>query len=363
MICRKCKRAIPDESAFCNICGAKQTIAPHPKKRGNGQGTVIKLPNGKYKAIVVLGYYNGEDGKRHRKLHTQTFVKRSDAIAALPSLKATVQRPADMNLHDLHDLYTASTEYGNLSKSQRNKMSYAWKRWETYEFTGISTLTVADLETEIEARTSSFYPARDMKVMMSHLYKLAIKKEIVPYNKSEYVDIPYDAPEAKRDRWTQEEVDSFWADYATHDFTAYILIMCYAGLRYGELSTILLENIHLDEGYMIGGIKTDAGINRQIPIHSRIAPLIKAIMPKRKRKLLEMNEDNFYHAYWDAIARAGARELPPQTCRHYFFSRMTEAGIQGGIIAEVGGHANYITTLKNYVRISLEEKKAAVDKI
>ncbi len=139
--------------------------------------------------------------------------------------------------------------------------------------------------------------------------------------------------------------------------------MCYAGLRYGEISIIPLENIFLDENYMIGGIKSEAGIDREIPIHSKIKPIIARFVAERKNKLLEMSEDNFYDAYWKAIERTGLRELPPQTCRHYYFSSMTAAGVQGGIIAEAGGHASFVTTMKNYVRIPLADKLKAVETI
>ena len=203
----------------------------------------------------------------------------------------------------------------------------------------------------------------DMKVLLSHLFKLAIKKEIVSQNKTEYVDIPFDLPKAKRECWTQAEIAALWLEYQKNPFAGYILIMCYAGLRYGELATIQLENIHLDENYMIGGIKTDAGINREIPIHEKLKPIISQIVARSKHKLLEMNEDRFYEKYWETIRHAGMRELPPHTCRHYFFSRMTSAGVQGGIIAEVGGHANYLTTLKNYVRVPLDDKLKAVNSI
>lgn len=363
MICRKCKQEIPDGSAFCNHCGTSQAVKKKSvKKRGNGQGTVFKVGD-KWIATHVLGYWIDDDGKRHKKTVSKVFSKRTDAINALPSLKQSSVKLKDIKLHDLHELYIKSRDYDALSKSQRDKLGYAWNRWSDLEFKGISELTVSDLETTIEQKTSSYYPAHDMKVCMSHLYKLAIKREIVKYNKTEYVDIPYETPTAKRECWTQEEIEALWRDYTSHPFTAYILIMCYAGLRYGELSSILLENIHLDENYMVGGIKTEAGINREIPIHTRIKPLIEDIISRRKTKLLEMNEDNFYNAYWDVIRRAGLRELPPHTCRHYFFSRMTSQGIQGGIIAEVGGHANYLTTLKNYVRIPLEDKIKAVNSI
>lgn len=364
MICIKCKQEIPEGSAFCNHCGASQTKTPRAvKKRGNGQGTVFKTKNGKWLAMQVLGWWTDEDGKRHKRTVSKVFAKRSDAINALPSLKQTVTRYNDMNLHELHEAYLKSRDYDSLSDSQKDKLSYAWKRWSLYEFTDITTLTVSDIESEIERQTTSYYPARDMKTLLSHLYKLAIKREIVKYNKTDYVDIPYETPTAKRDCWTQEEVDALWKDYETHPFTGYLLIMCYAGLRYGELSSILLENIYLDKNYMVGGIKSEAGINREIPIHSRIKPIIEKIIPERKKKLLEMNEDNFYASYWSVIQRTGLRELPPHTCRHYFFSRLTSAGVQGGLIAEIGGHANYLTTLKNYVRTPLEDKLKGVNMI
>lgn len=364
MLCSHCQKEIPGGSLFCNWCGQSQEKKPRSKKkRGNGQGSVYQLKNKKWIAVQVIGWYNDENGRRKKKVKTKCFAKRTDAINALPGLKQQYKAPSDMSLHDLHELYLASKDYDELSKSQRDKMGYAWNRWKGMEFSGIQTLTVADMESMIEQQTNTFYPARDMKVCMSHLYKIAIKREIVQYNKTDYVDNPYETPAAKKDCWTQEEIDALWKDYENHPFTAYVLIMCYAGLRYGELSTILLENIYLDENYMIGGIKSEAGINREIPIHERIKPLVQRMMEKRRKKLLEMNEDNFYAAYWEAVERAGLRHLPPQTCRHYFFTRMTSEGIQGGIIAEVGGHSNYLTTLKNYVRIPIADKIAAVNRI
>lgn len=365
MICSKCQKKLPDGSLYCNWCGACQQKKPkNSKKRGNGQGSVYWVPDRKvWRAEKVLGYYTDENGKRQKKVITRQFKKRSDAINILPSLSVEVERVKDANLHDLFEAYQKTLDYQNLSSSQRDKLGYAWKRWSKYEWTGISQLTVADIEDHIETSVSTYYPARDMKVCLSHLYKLAIKKEIVKYNKTDYVDIPYDTPTAKRECWTKEEVDAFWKDYEMHPFAAYILIMCYAGLRYGELASISLQNIFLDKDYMVGGNKTEAGINREIPIHSRIKPLIEKIILARKNKLLEMNEDNFYTFYWATIQRTGVRELPPHTCRHYFFSMMTAAGVQGGLIAEVGGHANYLTTLKNYVRIPLEDKLKAVNSI
>lgn len=364
MNCKKCRKVIPEESTFCMHCGARQAVIERRsvKHRGNGQGSVYKLQNGKYKAVVTLGYVTDSDGSKKRRTASKIFDKKSDAVAALPTLKNRPDMPKDITLYDLYQIYTNGKEYDKIGNSQKQKLRYAWERLKPLELRGIATLTVDDMQTVIDNTVTTYYPARDMKVCLSHLYKIAIKKEIVSLNKTDYIDLP-DAPHAKRECWTQDEVEAFWTDYETHPFTAYILIMCYAGLRYGELAKIPLENIYLDQNYMIGGIKTEAGIDREIPIHGRIKPLIEKIIPSRRNKLLEMNEDNFYAKYWQTISRTGVRELPPQTCRHFYFSAMTAAGIQGGVIAEAGGHASYLTTMKNYVRIPLADKLAAVNAI
>jgi integrase len=54
-----------------------------------------------------------------------------------------------------------------------------------------------------------------------------------------------------------------------------LLILLYTGMRIGELLLVSRENIHFEESYIIGGIKTEAGKNRVIPIHHRIIPLVK----------------------------------------------------------------------------------------
>lgn len=44
--CRKCRAELPAGAKFCPACGAKQDTTRKPKSRGNGTGSVYKLPNG-----------------------------------------------------------------------------------------------------------------------------------------------------------------------------------------------------------------------------------------------------------------------------------------------------------------------------
>ena len=95
MLCKKCKKEIPDESKFCNYCGTKQIREKSVKTRGNGQGSVFKLPNGKYKAMVTVGYYTNAEGKQRRKTHSQVFTTKKEAISALPRLLSEPEAEED----------------------------------------------------------------------------------------------------------------------------------------------------------------------------------------------------------------------------------------------------------------------------
>lgn len=375
MICIKCNADIPEGSTYCNMCGQKQTVQTSvrkPKSRGNGQGSVFSVTTRsgkvKYRAEVVLGYYMASDGKLKKRTVSREFERKKDAVLTLPELmrhKGTLPLHVP-NLMELHDTYMNGHEYKHLSKSQQDKLSYAWKRLSPLHMRKIDTLTVPDMQCTIDAATDTYYPARDMKVMLSHLYEIAIKHEYVQYNKTEWIDLP-----SKSDKLPEalntDEIQLLWDDYnSTSDtITGYILIMIYAGLRYGELAGLLKENIHLDAEYpyMVGGEKTEAGRNREIPIIEKIEPIVRTMYDRCDVKLLEMSEDTFRKAYWAKIDSLGIRHLPPQICRHTYFSLLTAAGIAPGIITKTGGHTDYRTTLKHYVKLSIKDKYDALNNV
>ena len=166
--------------------------------------------------------------------------------------------------------------------------------------------------------------------------------------------------------FTEEEILMLWEDHDNgHEFTAYALLMIYTGMRPGELMQMKIADVHLDATppYMVGGIKTEAGKNRMFPIAKVIVPLVERMCERGKKKLLEMNEDNFRKAFNEMTARAGTRPLKPHECRHTFCSELALQGVQPGVIMRIAGHANYQTTA-GYTHIQqLEESAKAVDKI
>lgn len=55
-----------------------------------------------------------------------------------------------------------------------------------------------------------------------------------------------------------------------------LLVMCYSGFHVSAYVQPDFE-VNLEEGYFRGGIKTESGRNRMVPIHSAILPLVESM--------------------------------------------------------------------------------------
>lgn len=367
MICRKCSATIPEESKFCNLCGWNQSKTPSGKRtksRGNGTGSIYQLPDGRWKVEVVQGWIRDENGQRlKKKRRTGVFDRKKDALAAIESLKNKTDQMS-LSFHDLYTLWSKK-HYANLSKSKETAYTIAYKKCEALYWRNIQDIKLSDMQSVVDERGSSYYTKKDIRDLLSLMWQYACQNDYVAKNYADYIELP---PQAKsnKDAFTSEEIQKLWDDYhaspAEHAVTGYILTMIYTGMRYGEISKIRLENIHLQEQYMIGGIKTDAGKNREILICNKLVPVIQDLIEGKKKKLLEMNEDNFRAQYKSTLARAGVRPLTPHCCRHTTATALTLAGIPPAIIKDIMGHANFSTTV-GYTHIKLQEKLEAINQI
>jgi len=97
-------------------------------------------------------------------------------------------------------------------------------------------------------------------------------------------------------------------------FVEFILIMCYSGFRISAYKTL---KVNLEKGYLKGGVKTMAGKNRTVPIHSGIFALVKK-RHERLGCLLDKDITYFRNKMYDTLARLGTEHHKPHDCRHTF---------------------------------------------
>ena len=362
MACIKCGREdIPPGALYCPWCGKKQTATePKTRQRGNGEGSVHRYRGG-WRAQVTVGYkvINGRSQAIRRS--KAGFKTKKEAIEHLPQLRAAPTSRQIPTLRKLWEEYQIG-DYTKLSASRQEKYKIAWPRLEPIAEARIDLLTTADLQQVVNEKTKTFYPARDMRDLLSLLYQIAMANQFVPANLADFITLP--GLEAKKqDAFTADEITALWKDYdAGNTWTGYILLMCYTGMMPGELMGCKKTQIDIQARTITGaGLKTKAREEKPIVLANEIIPVVERLMGECKGdKLIRINKDNFYTVYYETIARAGVRKLPPYSCRHTTATVLADAAIPMPVLKEIMRHASGRTT-ERYIHEKTDKLLAAVD--
>lgn len=140
---------------------------------------------------------------------------------------------------------------------------------------------------------------------------------------------------------TSEEIQSLWNRLPDRP-ASQLLIMLYTGMRANELIKMDREQIFLDDGYMVGGSKTEAGRDRVIPIHPDIVPLVRELMVEKKG-----GGPLNYGAlrYWMPVLLPGHTS---HEARHTFITAWKTQRLDDMILADIVGHTAPTITEKVY---------------
>lgn len=331
-------------------------------KRGNGQGTAYK--RGKTWTAQRPGYSTVEDGKLVRRRPKKGgFATKKEALAW-----ASTSNDTDIISPRLIDLWNGWSENDMLGLSSNKQTAYriARKRLEPIIARRIDTLTLDDLQKCVNAACSTYYPAHDMKCLLSHLYKraLASNRASVTLNLSQFIVLPaLEETEAKP--FTEDELKAFWSAYEAGDmFVGYILLLCYTGMMPAELLACKKDMVDIEACEIRGcGAKTKTRRKAAIVFPDFVQPVLVDLLAFSKGdKLVTMNKDRFYDEYYLALERCGARKLPPYSCRHTYGTEAVKLGLHPSEIQKLLRHSN-ARMQERYIHVASDDLHDAVDKM
>lgn len=321
MNCPRCLKQIPDDAVLCCYCARYIVRRPLSRahQRGNGTGTAWKRGR-TWTAVVTKGWKRDENGVNHQIRATKGgFKTKNEALAYCDTLKHGAVRKNAPNLAHYWQLYERN-ELLKLSSSKQTAYTIAWKKLKAIQLRAVDTLTVQDLRDVVVTQAPTYYPARDMKVLLGHLFDLAGADRWVDKELPEYIILP-ELVEKQKQPFTEAEQTALWKLYDSGDRRAAIpLIMIYTGMMPGEMQGLKLDMIDIDNQRITGAsIKTK--VRRASPIYlpDIIIPVLIDEMQhsvSKKGYVWPRNEDKFYENYYGALACAGCRRLEPYSCRH-----------------------------------------------
>ena len=366
MICVKCGKDAPD-APYCALCGWKQSENPVKRtKRGNGEGCVYKQGKTWYAKITLYSVSSvNENGKkvfRQKRRKKGGFSTKKDALAYIETLRAPESRTAPTLLA----LYTAweKNDLPKLSADKKSAYKKARERMDSLMGRRIDSITVADMQSIIDTEASSYYTARDIKTLFSHLFKKALPDQYVSDNLAQYLVLP-ELKEKEAQPFTAEEVQKMWSAFAAGDtFVGYLLLMIYTGMMPGELMACRKDMIDYDRCEIWGcGKKTKKRKEVPIVFPAFIAPVLEALCAySGSEKLQPHAPDNWYTKYHDTAKRIGVRDLPPYSCRHTTGTEAARLNLSAPIIQGVMRHSK-ITTTQRYIHLGSESIHAAVEQM
>ena len=399
------------------------------KRRKNGKGSAVYLGSGRYKpwvariligkdingkniyfdigtfeteldALVCLENYHREPYplyvKEDKYTRIVTFPQNPYPLIAVKNPKNTIVEKIKKDNYTFKQLFEEFKEMKlpteeeiKLEKEKhikpKGKFAYHYSRGMITAFHNCELLydrvykelKTSDFQTFLNNCGKGYNPLKQMVNLFKNLDDYALQEDIIEKGYAQHIKINNTKiTKKKKTPFTYEQIEYLWninpENYKEEFIRDVLLIALYTGCRAEELLFIYTKNIFLDKNYFIGGLKTQAGINREIPIHPRIKSIIKKYYNSENEFLFHMpstiagnrkaNYDYYlYHYKVNFIEKHPFLEHhTAHECRHTLRTELEKLNVKEVIINSIIGHSNDDTGLDVYTHISIEEKLEAI---
>jgi integrase len=309
-------------------------------KRGNGEGSVFKLGGTRrnpWAVRITLGWT--PEGKQKLK-YLGYYRTKTEAKEALRNYHAN---PYDLEKKDttLHEVYGEWLKITKISESTLRTYKSAYNRCAVLHGKAIREIKVAEIELVMAEMPPSSQPV--LKNVLKNVFEYAEKNEIITKNIIGLVKVEKHTAKKKKTPLTREQIKAVMA-YDGHHHADTAKILLYTGMRITELFDIKLENVNLEERYMIGGKKTEEGTERTIPFHDDIFPIVERLYNTNRQYLVESvrGRQVVYQSFLEQFWRKYQKELgitqTPHDFRHTLVTFATKQGVDRAALQKIVGH-------------------------
>lgn len=339
-------------------------------KNPNGYGSVFKLTGNRRRpwcARITAGW--SDDGKQQYKT-LGYFEKRQDAMNALADFN-TNPYDIDQNAITFAEIYEkwSKKKFETISTSRVKGYGTCYNICAPIHDMKFVNLRTIHLQEVIDKANKKYGTNRQIKVLFSQLYQYAMKNDIVDKDYSKFVEIGKSTKSTKRKPFAKEEIELLWKYSKNMLMLDTVLIMIYTGMRIGELLTIRSEDVNLESRTMIGGIKTEAGKDRTIPIHKKIVPLIEKRLENENEFLITTDKnkpftyEQYLRKHWNVLMERLKLDHSSHDCRHTFITAADNCGVNPITIKRIVGHADGGDVTAGYTHKDVQQLIEAIDKI
>lgn len=332
-------------------------------KHPNGYGSVVKLSGKRrrpycarktkeldergYPVYFVIGYY----------------ATREEGLMALAEYN---RNPYDVDLakitmKELYDRWSAR-DFPKMSESSVGSHKAAMKHCEPLHTMPYKTIKAYQMQQIIDECGFGYSTQGSIKNLFGKLDLYAMELDIITKKNSDLIHAAPIPPTSKKP-FSKEEIELVWKHHE-EEMVDTILILIYSGFRINELLNIQTENVNLNERWFKGGLKTRAGKDRVVPIHSLIFDFVKKRVEEGNKYLISVDgkkvNQTQYYTFWKAFMEAHKMNHTPHECRHTFRSLLDSAGANKKCIDMMMGHTSKEVGERVYTHKTLQELAEAL---
>lgn len=328
-------------------------------KNPNGYGTVVKL-SGRRRCPYEVRVNTRRTGKSYPVY--DVLGRFPDHAAALIALAEYNKTPYDVNgqnltFAELFEMWFASKYNGvrEYSKSSIYCTRAAFRNARELHAVKIKDIKTTHLQAVLDGSTLSHASVEHVAHLFKQVFAYAVENDYLSKNYAEFIHINQKEDDAPGVPFSVDDIKKLWSAYrAGVPFAWLPLFLIYSGWRIGEAVKLSFDFENLT---MQGGIKTAAGKNRIVPIHSGIVDLLRENVDG-----LALSYSALMKRFKNALALAGITEKhTPHDCRHTFISLLDASGVDKITIKRLVGHAGGDITEKVYTHKTLEQLREAVE--
>ena len=311
----------------------------------NGYGGISYLGENRrnpFRVRITAGWeYDEKTGRQKQKYSTLGyFPTRKAAMIALAKYN---ENPYDLDLSKttFEDMYIRFLGSEDISEGMRKSYRSCFAKLEPLHNMKMANIKKQHLQSALDANAglSETYLEK-IRSLIKNIWQYCIDNDLIEKDYTNNLKIsPKEKTGSIHNPFTTEEIKILWDNidmpvdlrlsgrgnhFIQVNIVDTILFLIYTGMRPSELLKMECKDINLEERYMVGGIKTDAGINRIIPIHDDIFPLIKARVERGNKYLIPYKTEqpphlNAYHKllFEPALLKLKMHHLPHDG-RHTF---------------------------------------------
>lgn len=400
----ECELPVSDKAIFCPHCGyplkessiKRARRKPNKRKRlPNGFGQISELKGinlrKPFRAMVTTG--KTDEGKPICKLLQPVayFETYNDAYTALLEYnKNPFAFEANITVEELFNKWFK--EYmKTASDSSVTSVNTVWRYCDSIKKLKVLEVRPRHMRMCIDegsvvvngiSKQASPGIKAKMKSIFNQMFDYAVEYEYTDRNYARAMSLSksdqkeLESSQEHHEPYTDKEFKFLWKNITVPGVDV-VLIQCYTGWRPKELELLEIKDVDLEERTMKGGVKTEAGKDRIVPIHSDIFELVK----KRYNESISLGSKYLFTYTGPGVHNKTTDELPytyrryhtdlknimpnhkPHDGRTHFVTMAKKFGVDEYAIKLIVGHKIKDITESVYTKRDIDWLKTEIEKI